>query len=216
MSGALWAVVAGAGFGLFQAINREAVRGMDVYIATFIQLVVSAVVLIAISLLTEDVRLLFNAPISAILNFAIAGFLHFLIGWTFLNASQKRIGAARTSPLIGTTPLFAAIIAALTFHEFPTLWELIGIGIIVFGIYLVSAPDETSTNGEKSTKRFSVSLRAASLALAASFCWSLSPIFIRYGLQGLDSPLLGVTVGVTASALGYAVVLLWQRDRWIG
>ena len=216
MNGALWALAAGAGFGLFQAINREAVRGMDVYIATFVQLIVSAVVLIAISLLTEDVSLLFRAPIIAIFNFAIAGFLHFLVGWTFLNASQKRIGAARTSPLIGTTPLFAAIIAAVTLREFPTWSELIGIGIIVFGVYLVSVQAETSTIGDSSRQRFSVSLSSSWLALAAAFCWSLSPIFIRYGLQGLDSPLLGVTVGVTASAFGYGIILLWQHHRWLG
>ncbi len=216
MSGALWALAAGVGFGFFQSINREAVRGMDVYIATFVQLVVSSVVLIAIALLTEDVRLLLNAPGFVLLNFAIAGFLHFLVGWTFLNASQKRIGAARTSPLIGTTPLFAAIIAAVALREFPTWLELTGIGIIVLGVYLVSAPSESSTSGENSAKRFSVSLRDSWLALAAAFCWSLSPIFIRYGLQGLDSPLLGVTVGVTASALAYGVVLLWQSERWRG
>src|SRR6266508_2660988 len=216
MSGALWALAAGAGFGLFQSINREAVRGMDVYIATFVQLVVSSIVLIVISLVTEDVKLIFNASIVTILNFAAAGFLHFLIGWTFLNASQKKIGAARTSPLIGITPLLAAIIAAVTLHEFPTWLELIGIGIIVFGVYFVSAQTATSTIGDSSRQRFSVDLRASWRALAAAFCWSLSPIFIRYGLQGLDSPLLGVTVGVTASALGYAVVLPWQRERWLG
>lgn len=214
MSGALWALAAGAGFGLFQSINRQAVRGMDVYMATFVQLVVSAIVLIGISLLTEDVSLLVRAPIFAILNFAIAGFLHFFVGWTFLNASQKRIGAARTSPLIGTTPLFAAIIAAGTLREFPTWLELVGIGIIVLGVYFVSLQAETPAQGSNSKQKYSFSLRASWLALAAAFCWSLSPVFIRYGLQGLDSPLLGVTVGVTASALAYGAVLLWQRERW--
>ena len=214
MSGALWALAAGAGFGLFQSINREAVRGMDVYVATFVQLVVSAIVLIAISLFTEDVRLLFRAPMLAILNFAIAGFLHFFVGWTFLNASQKRIGAARTSPLIGTTPLFAAIIAAATLHEFPTWVELIGIGIIVFGVYLVSLPAESTMLAKNLGQKNSINLRDAWLALSAAFCWSLSPIFIRYGLLGLDSPLLGVTVGMIASALSYGAILLWQRERW--
>lgn len=28
--------------------------------------------------------------------------------------------------------------------------------------------------------------------------------------------MLGVTIGVTASALSYAIILLWQRERWIG
>jgi uncharacterized membrane protein len=54
------------------------------------------------------------------------------------------------------------------------------------------------------------------MGLAAAFFWALSPVFIRVGLQGLPSPMLGVTIGVTASALSYAVILLWQRERWLG
>jgi len=216
MSGALWALAAGAGFGVFQAINRQAVRGMDVYVATFVQLAVSTVVLVTISLLTEDVSLIFNASVSTIFNFAAAGFLHFLIGWTMLNASQKKIGAARTSPLIGTTPLFAAVIAVFTLQEYPTWLELVGIAIIVTGAYLVSreSADPATANNRK-LSIISI-LQASWLGLGTALFWALSPIFIRFGLQGLPSPLLGVTVGVTASALGYGIVLLWQRGRWLG
>src|SRR5574342_256311 len=163
MSGALWALAAGAGFGFFQSINREAVRGMDVYLATFVQLVVSAVVLVAISLLTDNVALLFQAPIYAILNFALAGFLHFVVGWTFLNASQKRIGAARTSPLIGTTPLFATVLAAITLREFPSLLQLAGIGIVVAGAYLVSGDHENSQSVEETPRSFSALWQASQL-----------------------------------------------------
>lgn len=216
MSGALWALAAGAGFGLFQALNRQAVRGMDVYVATFVQLLVSSIVLVTISLVTEDVGLVFSAPIMAVLSFVAAGFLHFLIGWTLLNASQKSIGAARTSPLIATVPLFGAIVAAVGLHEFPTWLELIGIGIIVLGAYLVSREGENPTDAKNSTQRFAVLLRASWMGLAAAFFWALSPVFIRIGLQGLPSPMLGVTIGVSASAISYAVILLWQRGRWLG
>ena len=216
MSGVLWALAAGAGFGLFQAINREAVRGMDVYVATFVQLVVSSIVLILISLATEDMSLLLNAPSTAIVNFAAAGFFHFLIGWTFLNASQKKIGAARTSPLTGTNPLFAAVIAAITLSEFPSWLELAGIVVIVLGAYLISKESADPTNSNSSSQTWVAILSSSWLGLGAAFFWAVSPIFIRFGLQGLPSPLLGVTVGVVASALGYAVVLLWQRQRWLG
>jgi len=181
-----------------------------------VQLVVSSIILISLSLATEDVRLLVTAPLLTILYFAAAGFFHFLIGWTFLNASQKKIGAARTSPLIGTTPFFAAILAAATIGEIPTWLELSGIAVIVLGVYFVSLQAETPTTGSDAKQKYSFRLRDSWLALAAAFCWSISPIFIRYGLEGLESPLLGVTVGVTASALGYAAILLWQRERWLG
>ena len=216
MSGALWALAAGAGFGLFQALNRQAVRGMDIYVATFVQLLVSSIVLVAISLATEDVSLVFSAPITAVLSFVAAGFFHFLIGWTLLNASQKRIGAARTSPLIATVPLFGVMIAAVTLGEVPTWLELVGIGIIVLGAYLISKETENPENTKNATKRFSALLRTSWMGLAAAFFWALSPVFIRVGLQGLPSPMLGVTIGVTASAIGYAVILLWQRERWFG
>src|SRR3990172_5883004 len=117
MSGALWAVVAGVGFGVFQSLNRRAVSGMDVYLATFLQLLVSALVLAAISLLTVDVSLVSRAPMEALISFALAGFIHFFIGWTFLNISQKPIGAARTSPVMGPNPRFAAVLAAVTLRE---------------------------------------------------------------------------------------------------
>jgi len=216
MSGAMWALAAGAGFGLFQALNRQAVRGMDVYIATFVQLLVSSIVLVAISVVTEDVSLVFTAPLTAILSFVAAGFFHFLIGWTLLNASQKRIGAARTSPLIATVPLFGAIVAAVTLGEFPMWLELVGIGIIVLGAYLISKETENPANARNSTQRFSAILRASWMGLAAAFFWALSPVFIRVGLQGLPSPMLGVTIGVTASAMSYAIILLWQREHWFG
>lgn len=216
MSGAMWALAAGAGFGLFQALNRQAVRGMDVYVATFVQLLVSSIVLVAISLVTEDLSLAFTAPITAVLSFVAAGFFHFLIGWTLLNASQKRIGAARTSPLIATVPLFGAIVAAVTLSEFPTWLELAGIGIIVIGAYLISTETESPAGAANSTQRFSAIVRASWMGLAAAFFWALSPVFIRIGLQGLPSPMLGVTIGVTASAVSYAIILLWQRERWFG
>jgi drug/metabolite transporter (DMT)-like permease len=216
MSGAMWALAAGAGFGVFQALNRQAVRGMDVYVATFVQLLISSVVLVAISLFTEDLNMVFSAPVSAILSFVAAGFLHFLIGWTLLNASQKRIGAARTSPLIATVPLFGAIVAAVTIREFPTWLELIGIGIIVVGAYLVSKEGENQAGTATVRQRYVTLLSASWMGLSAAFFWALSPIFIRIGLQGLASPMLGVTIGVTASALSYAMILLWQRERWLG
>ncbi|RJP48130.1 MAG: DMT family transporter [Anaerolineaceae bacterium] len=216
MTGALWALAAGTGFGLFQTLNRRAVHGMDVYMATFVQLVISTLVLVIISLMTVDIHLLFLAPVGAILSFAAAGFIHFLIGWTLLNGSQKRIGAARTSPLIGTTPLFGTVIAAITLRELPRLIELVGIGLIVLGAYYVSKESETSTEFHGAPKTLIEILQISWMGLGAAFFWALSPIFIRLGLQDLPSPLLGVTVGVTASVIGYGIVLLWNRKSWMG
>src|SRR3972149_3664041 len=145
--GARWALLAGGGFGLFQALNRRAIQGMDVYTSTFLQLLVSTVVLAAVSLVTQDLGLLRTAPPLALFYFGLAGFVPFFAGWPPLNASQKRIGAARTSPLIGTTPLFGTIIAALVLREIPGALALGGILLTVAGVYTISSARAVAPEG---------------------------------------------------------------------
>ena len=138
MTGVLWAIVAGLGFGVFQSFNRRAGRSIDSYLSTFMLLVVSAIVLVILSLLTEDLSLLRDAPLTAYVNFGLAGFVHFFLGWTFLTLSQKLVGAARTGALIGTTPLFAFAVGLVFFGEVLSLPVLIGVILVIAGVYLVS------------------------------------------------------------------------------
>lgn len=211
MIGALWAVAAGIGFGVFQTVNRRAVRDLDVYIATFIQLVVSALVLVVISLTTQDLTLLTNAPAAAWLYFALAGFVHFFIGWTFLNASQKQVGAARTSSLIGTIPLFGIALAAMTLGELPSWLMVGGMVVIVGGVYLVNR----ARLQQRGATPLPTGWRSLIAGLMAALCWSVSPIFIRFGLAELAAPILGLTVGISASVLGYGVVVFVRRLKTI-
>lgn len=138
MSGIYWATVAGIGFGVFQTLHRRAGRGVDRYLSTFILLAVSAVVLIVTTLVMGDSGALATAPFAAWANFALAGIIHFFLGWTFLTFSQRRIGAARTGALIGTSPLFGALIAAVVLQEFLTLPAMAGVMLVVIGVTLVS------------------------------------------------------------------------------
>jgi drug/metabolite transporter (DMT)-like permease len=229
MTGALWAVGSGLGFGLFQSLNRRALAGMDVTASTFIQIVVSAVALALVSLLTADVGLLASAPAGSLLAFALVGFIHFFVGWTLLNLGQTLIGAARTGPLLATTPLFGAVLAAVWLQEAPGLVTVLGMALTVAGVLvlstereaLVEVPTESDVPSVREDVRRSdvatltrARRRAGVLAaLGTALCWAVSPIFIREGLEGLPSPLLGVTVSMVASALVFGAVLAVRRRR---
>ena len=114
MSGVLWATASGIGFGVFQSLNRRAIRGIeDPYVSTFLQLAVATAVLVVASLVSEDLSQLGDATGEAIALFALAGIIHFVLGWLLLNVSQARIGASRTAPLITLTPLFGTVLAAV-------------------------------------------------------------------------------------------------------
>jgi uncharacterized membrane protein len=49
--------------------------------------------------------------------------------------------------------------------------------------------------------------------LGTAICFALSAIFIRNGLEGLPSPLLGVSVGMITTAVVYGVVLIFRRKQ---
>ena len=207
MTGALWATISGIGFGIFQAFNRRAGRAFDAYIATFVLLAGSAVILAVASVLTEDLGQFNGVPLMAYVNFGLAGLFHFFIGWTFLTISQNKVGAARTGALVGTTPLFATFISALAFDEFLRLPILGGILMLVIGVFLVSFAEGPGKASDKMTWRNSL------YGLGTALCFSISPIFIRGGLEQLPSPLLGVTVGMGFSALAYGITLLFRRKH---
>ena len=137
-SGIIWAIVAGCGFGIFQTVNRRAVRQMDVYVGTLILLAVSSVILGIFSWQTEDVGLWSQITGEALLFFGLAGFIHFFLGWTLLSISQKRIGAARTGAIMGATPVFGTLIGLLWFNEMLGLMTLVGIALVMLGVYIVT------------------------------------------------------------------------------
>jgi drug/metabolite transporter (DMT)-like permease len=195
------AAAAGVGFGAFQTLNRRAVGGMtDAYVATFLQLLVAMLVLLVASAASEGVEPLRAATAAGLLWFAAAGLVHFFVGWTFLNMSQMRIGAARTSPLLSTNPVWGALFAAVWLGEAPSPLGWVAVAAIVAGA-LVVALERVGDAG------WGLGWHAALPGLATALAWSISPIFIKKGLDGLDSPLLGLTLGMAVALVAYALAL---------
>ena len=202
MTAALWAVASGVGFGLFQSLNRRALVDIeDPFVSTFMNLAIAAVALLTVALATEDVGRLLDADAWTLLAFAGAGVVHFLLGWTFLNVSQRRIGAARTSPLLTMSPVFALLTAAIAFGQFPGPLALAAIAPMVVGAYLVAGGGREAHGID------------AVPGLACALMWGISPVLTLEGLDGLDSPLLGVTLGMVASVAAYGLFLLGRGRR---
>src|SRR6185436_9988409 len=96
--------------------------------------------------------------------FAAAGIVHFLLGWTFLNMSQRRIGAARSSPLLTMSPVFALGVAAVVAGQVPSPAQLGLIVPMVAGAYLVAGG------------RREAHLADALPGLACALMWGVSPV----------------------------------------
>jgi drug/metabolite transporter (DMT)-like permease len=195
----MWATASGLGFGVFQSLNRRAIRGIeDPYVSTFVQLAVATAILVVASLVSEDLGQLGEASTGTIAIFAIAGVVHFVLGWLLLNVSQARIGASRTAPLITLTPLFGTALAVLLRGELPSAGALAAIAPIMVGAWLLASRG----SGGVAIERDSI------YEFGTAFMWALSAVLTVEALEGLDSPLLGVTLGLLAAtvALGGALV----------
>jgi drug/metabolite transporter (DMT)-like permease len=202
MGGAAWALVAGVCFGIFQAVNRRANQLIDPYRATFALLVIAVVGLGIIAAVTQDLALLSSAPMSAFFAFGAAGIIHFFLGWTFLGLSQQRIGAANTGVVLAATPLIGSLLAALLLDEPLGPVALVAIALVTAGVMLIAR--RAGGGGEHG-------LTYPWFGLAAALSWGTSPLFIRWGLKGLASPLIGVTIGLAGAAALYAIVLASGR-----
>ncbi len=205
MSGIAYAITAGIGFGLFQAVNRRANTGLDAYRPTFGLLAVGTVALASVSALTQDLDLLADAPFRSYTFFAAAGIVHFFFGWTFLSLSQQQVGAGRTGATAAAAPLVASILAAIALGEGLTLVIVLGVLLVVAGLAILSL--RAMDHADRSIRRIPW------FGLAAATSWGVSPLFIRWGLEDVPAPLLGVTVGLAAATLAYAVALTVSR-RW--
>lgn len=208
MVGALPALMAALGFAVFQIVNRRALTGIDVYRGTATLLAVGGLVLGAIAFGSGEGPVLAAAPLAAIAFCAAAGFVHFFCGWTLLGLSQLRLGVARTGVVIGTVPLFGAIIAAVFLDEALSLIAVMGLVLVVAGVGVVISARSAPVLG--SVGRPAVGVAAG---LATALCWSISPVLIRQGLADLPSPVMGAAIGAAASAAVYALAIVLTRRR---
>ena len=189
------------GFGLFQALNARAVRELSsVYVSTFLQLLVAFAILAPATLATEDL-----SDLGATSAWAIAlrarrprPLLHRL-DHAEHSASEDRRGPH--GPLLSTAPLFGLVFAAIFFADLPGAAALGGIALTIGG----RLPGLRPRGGQRAG-------RSASRSPARA-AWALSPILTVEGLQELDSPLLGVAIGMLAASHTGAVARVAARLR---
>jgi uncharacterized membrane protein len=58
-----------------------------------------------------------------------------------------------------------------------------------------------------------VTWRNSLFGLGTAVCFAISAIFIRNGLEGLPSPLVGISVGMIITTVVYGVVLIFRRKQ---
>jgi len=134
--------------------------------------------------------------------FVLAGiFSPALVRWLYF-ISIDRIGPSMSSSILSTGPAFTAVIATVFLKEKVTLNIALGIILIIGGI--ITFERDLHTDG-KLTVRHKQDLI---FAVLAAILVGLAIVIRKMGLNILDEPLFGVTVGFTTSLVFYALMCL--------
>ncbi len=140
--GILFSIGAAFLFSVSQISINQGVKKLGVPTGTAVMLGSATIVTAGLAILVEKTEVLLTASAIGILLFALAGVIHFIGGWGFMNASASRIGPTRVSATTSMTPLFAALLALVSLDQSLNLYIIGGIMLIVFGIYIVSTSEE--------------------------------------------------------------------------
>ena len=165
---------------------------------------VGAVVFLLISFFTVPLAYLKS---DSLIYFVIAGiFSPSLVRWLFLT-SLDRVGPSVSSSILATGPAFTAVIAIVLLNEKMTLQIGLGILTIIAGIIVF---ERDMNNGRGFGNRKS---RDLIYPLLAALFFSFAVVIRKMGLQILDAPIFGVTVGFVTSLLIYSFLCLWIK-KW--
>lgn len=194
------------GFGFTQMMNRKSNLMTDAFRTAFGLLLCVETLLLVRLFVSGDFRTLADAPIRSLAFFAGSTTIHYGLGWTLLALSQQKIGVARTGALVSAAPIVGVLLAVPVLGEDLSWLTFIGVLTSVAGVVLISL--SRGPGGGRWTRPW--------LALMVATLWGSSPMLIRKGLEGLDEPIIGLTVGLGVSlilhAVGLTIAGAWKRN----
>lgn len=136
--------------------------------------------------------------------FVVAGLFAPSLARVFLYRGYRRMGLARSSVLVGATPLFSIIAAILFLGERPSWLVLLGTLFIIIGIGTLSY----TRNGGGTWTTWTIFL-----PLAAALCFGLRDIFTKLGLGLVPIPVSGAAMTAATAALALYLSFLPSSGR---
>jgi drug/metabolite transporter (DMT)-like permease len=201
-------LLSGLGFAGAAIFARAGMQGIKPLPSTLVSLVFSFVPALVLALVFafSDIRAL---PPAAFLWLLGLGALNFLGGRTQNYEAINRIGAARSSTIVGTSAVFATIFAMTITGERPHALVLLGTASVVAG--LIATTGDSIRQGWNGDRK---SLLGYMMALVAAASYGGTNVLAKELTEDYGSPLM-----ITAFSLLFGIVLLWPlagRDALAG
>jgi drug/metabolite transporter (DMT)-like permease len=171
--------------------------------------VAGALVLLAVTgALTRGMPLPLDAPAKAWIYLPISGIVGFVIADYFLFNSYILVGSRRATLFQPLSPLFAAALGYLVLGEKMRPQSLVGMGLVVAGIFIALATRRKDDAAGNAVARPSAAVvKGLLFALGSAFFNAVGLIFSKLGLGDYDA-VSGTEIRVMTAVVGFGLQAL--------
>lgn len=145
---------------------------------------------------------------TAVAMFVLAGVGSGLLGRLSQFLSTQRVGASRTSPVVGAAGLVSTLLAVLVLRETLTPVHFAGIVLIVVGVMVTSWETSRGADPDRTLRELGPSL---ALPLVAAFFYGIEPILVKVGLAEGTPYLVGMAIMILSAIVGFFAYRLYAR-----
>lgn len=180
-------------------ILRVLSKRLDAYVVNGLRSIVGWVVVVLITFVTGGFADWYLLTWTRLFYLVVPGILGGVFGDGLYVYSLKAIGINRAFPISNTYPIFTVLLSALLLGEPITWLMLVGMVLVLLGVYLVARPRHSVDDAPSILPR-AVLLKGILFALGAALIWGSTAVMLVLGLKGIDSAMAN-TVRVPAVAL---------------
>jgi uncharacterized membrane protein len=185
-------------FSIAHIFVRRGLDGSNALTGSVISLGTGTVIFWTLAMLLAPLSLL-SSP--AIGYFMAGGFFAPAIGQTLGYIGMERIGVARSSPIINTSPMFSSIFAVLLLGEIWLVQNILGTCLVILGVVILSTGQPPSDKWHKKDIIYPV---------LAALAFGISTTFRKTGLMTVHVPLLAAAVTV-GTAFFVLLAIIWFK-----
>ena len=212
MSGELLAVITAIFYAVCMIILRRAV--IQVPNTTAGALIATSTALLFFTIILTimgQIDSVFHFSWQSYLWFASAGIVHFVVGRSLSYNSVRLVGANVTSVMRRIQPLVTVILGISILGETLTWQLIVGVLLIFCGITVAGLAPQDFRSGRN---LFSgIPRRAIIFGFGNGLAWGISPIMVKMGLRGSDSPMGGLLIALLAATIASSILLYNPNTR---
>ena len=185
-------------FSIAHIFVRRGLNGSNALTGSVISLGTSTVIFWTLALVLAPLAHLASPAIGY---FIAGGVFAPAIGQTLGYIGMERIGVARSSPIVNTSPMFSSIFAVLLLGEIWLAQNILGTSLVILGVVILSTSRQASGEWDKKDIIYPV---------LAAVAFGISTTFRKTGLMTIHVPLLAAAVTVGTAFL-VLLAIVWFR-----